>query len=306
MLRYFVKRSGGETYDRVMTPPHPSGWVRANTVSQEELDQLVDWYGFDANILRDVLDKSELPRVEMLGDDMYVFLRHASRGRRGKVHTTPLLLAKKGEIFASITASEIDESKLISTKQIVQVNGSAGLLLGTMAGVLTVYEDLLQHAERYIDDTAHRLRSHEVTNQDFITFVSVEDNLNEYRRNLDGMLVVAMRLQEILPKNGEHEALGDVVLYIRQMLVAIESYRQNITNIRNAYSAIANHSLNRRMKALTILTLFVALPNVFYGMYGMNVALPFQTAPWAFWAVVGASFVAMIIVLLFGRKKDIL
>lgn len=288
-----------------MSPPRENVWVRASGVTQGELDQLVDWYGFDANILRDVLDKGELPRIETRGDDMYVFLRHAIRGKHGRVATSTLLLAKKGNVFASIAAADIDENKLIATKQLVHVGGAVGLLLSTMAGVLTAYEELLQHAERYIFDTSSRLYSHEVTNQDFITFVTVEDNLNEYKRNLDGMLVIAARLQELLPDNGEHESLGDLGLYIRQMLVAIENYRQNITNIRNAYSAIANNSLNHRMKALTILTLFVALPNVFYGMYGMNVTLPFQEAPWAYWAVVGASFIAMIAVVVLGRKKDI-
>ena len=138
----------------------------------------------------------------------------------------------------------------------------------------------------YIFNTGRRLRTHEVTNQDFITFVTVEDNLNEYRMNLNGMLVVAERLRDALHEPTDKESIEDILLYIRQLLVSIESHNQTVTSIRNAYGTIANNVLNQRMKTLTVLTVLIALPNLFYGMFGMNIPLPLTDEPWAYSAIV--------------------
>ena len=107
---------------------------------------------------------------------------------------------------------------------------------------------------------------HEVENSDFIKFVAIEDTLNEYRSSLEGMSRVITQLMENrrhLFKTRDLEALEDVDLHIRQVLVAISSSTHTISSIQNAYSTVANNTLNQRMKALTAITILLAIPNVF-------------------------------------------
>jgi magnesium transporter len=59
------------------------------------------------------------------------------------------------------------------------------------------------------------------------------------------------------------------------------------------------------MKTLTVFTVLIALPNVFYGMYGMNVNLPFKDAPWAFSAVVGFTIFLLLVVYLTAKRLRI-
>jgi magnesium transporter len=68
---------------------------------------------------------------------------------------------------------------------------------------------------------------------------------------------------------------------------------------------IANNSLNQRIKALTVLMALIALPGVFFGMYGMNVALPFQHQPWAYAAIASVSVLVTLGVFLFAKKRGI-
>lgn len=286
-------------------PPRENVWIHGDAVTEADLRILSEKYGMDFNVLHDVLDKDELPRVEMRDDELYVFVRTAGRDRRGHLVTTPMLLAVKGSVFANVSAAETDGHKLATPNVLVRSADTTSLLLGTFAAVTGDYQDLMLHTAQVIHDTGRRLRTHEVTNDDFIKFVTVEDNLNEYRMNLGGMLVVAQRLQETLRHSSDAEAVEDIVQYIRQLLVAIESHNQSITSIRNAYGTIANNVLNQRMKTLTALTVLIALPNVFYGMYGMNVPLPFQDQVWAYATVVGFSVVVMVTVIVIARKKGI-
>jgi magnesium transporter len=287
MLKYYVKRSNGEAYQQVTTPPTENVWIHGEAVDEADLRLLAQTYDMDFNTLRDVLDVNELPRAEMHNDGLYVFVRTAQRGKHGQVVTTPVLLAVKGSVFVNVSIVSMTDYKL-ATPTLTAQDGvtTTSLLLSMFATVVSEYEDLMQRTARYIFNTGRRLRTHEVTNQDFITFVTVEDNLNEYRMNLSGMLVVAERLRDSLQDKGDKEAIEDILLYIRQLLVSIDSHNQTITSIRNAYGTIANNVLNQRMKTLTVLTVLIALPNLFYGMFGMNVPLPIHDQPWAYAAIV--------------------
>lgn len=305
MLKFYVRRSSGEPYQKVATPPVDNVWIHGETITSEDLHLLARTYGMDYNILRDVLDKNELPRVETKHDSLYVFVRTVQRAKHGKILTTPLLLVMHGNVFANVSTTQTSDYKLVAPNSSDVSLDTVGMFLGVFAAVVGEYEELMLRTSRYIHDTGQRLRSHEVTNDDFIHFVTIEDNLNEYRMNLNSMLVVAERLRETLKDSNDTEALEDILLYIRQLIVSIDSLNQSITSIRNAYGTIANNVLNQRMKTLTALTLLITLPNVFYGMYGMNIGLPFQNEPWSYPALIAFTFVLVVSVFVVGRKKGI-
>lgn len=304
MLRYFVRRSQGEEFQKVSTPPRDEVWIHGDLVTPSELTSLSQRYGLNKNILHDVLDANELPRVEKKDDEMYVFVRMVQRGKHGAMVTSPVLLAVKGNVFVTLSAVETASHDLAKPNVVVHSTNSVSLLLGTFVSIINDYEALMQRTAKHIHETGQRLRSHEVTNDDFIRFVTVEDNLNEYKMNLAAMLVVAERLREEYG-NGNTEAIEDILLYIRQLLVAIDSHEQSVTSIRNAYGTIANNVLNQRMKTLTVLTVLIALPNVVYGMYGMNVGLPFQEEPWVYGVIVFFSVSIIFLVFSIGRRRGI-
>ncbi len=305
MLRYYVRRSGVEGFQKVTSPPKDNVWIHGDRVTEADLEVLADHYKMDLNILRDVLDQNELPRIEMRNGGLYVFVRTVQHGKHGRIYTTPVLMVLKDSVLANLSTSMEDDRGLATPSMVAHASDTTGLLLGTFATIINEYELLMQHTARHIKDTGKRLRTHEVTNEDFIKFVTVEDNLNEYHMNLSSMLVVAQRLEEILRNTDDSEAIEDILLYIRQLLVAIESHNQSIVSIRNAYGTIANNVLNQRMKTLTMLTLLIALPNVFYGMYGMNVALPFQDEVWTYGAIVLFTLTLIFVTYLLAKRLRI-
>jgi magnesium transporter len=304
MLKYYVRRSSGEEFQKVSEPPKSNVWIHGDAVTDSDLRSLSDTYDFNLNLIRDVLDIHELSRVEIEdGGGLYAFVRTAHRNKRGLVVTTPVLLAVKSSVFVNVSMANTEHHRLATPSIIAQASDTTSLLLGTFAAVINEYEDFMQHTARYVYDTEERLRTHEVKNDDFIRFVTVESNLNEYHTNLSSMQVVAERLKELMKDQGDREAVEDISLYIKQLLVAISSQRQSITSIRNTYGMIANNALNQRMKALTVLMALIALPGVFYGMYGMNVALPFQKEPWAYAAITLISVTVTLLVFLFAKKR---
>lgn len=293
MLRYYTKHTPGEEFNEVHVPPPEGGvWVYAEQPTEEDLQELIERYQLDGNILSDLRDKDELPRIEYSGGSLYVFLRTASRTKHGEVVTAPLLTVITPKAFIVLNSTNVlTVHKIIRalTHTDVRSSDTGALLISTLAATIADYEVLIHRTGKYIKDIGHRLRNHEVNNRDFIHFVTIEDNLNEYSLNLNEMLVVAERLREnkhFPLKARDDEALNDIILHVKQLSSNVGSHALTINSIRNAYSTIANNNLNLRMKTLTVLTVLITLPNVFYGMYGMNVPLPFQDAPWAYGAIV--------------------
>lgn len=306
MLKYYVRDQADEAFRQLPGYSDQEGiWVHGEQPQVGELDSLAQQYGLDRNILRDVMDKDELPRLEASDGGLYVFSRSITRTKHGEIDSAPLLAILTPRVFVSLSLTNaISDQKIAIAAHTTPTNDGGGLLLATFTAIVTDYEDSIKRTGRNIKDIGHRLRSHEVDNSDFIRFVTIEDNLGIYTLNLTSMLTVAERLRD---NKTEHlsedhiESINDIILHVRQLLASTQALTQTLTSIRNAYSTIADNNLNIRMKKLTALTVLITLPNVFYGMYGMNVILPFQETPWAYAAIVG--FTAGLILLVYILAK---
>lgn len=309
MLRYFVKRSQGEEFEVVQSPPAHGVWVYGQKVDRSDVSNLANRYGLDKNIIGDLFDAAELPRIELSDSKEYIFLRLPQRTRKGRVITHPILAVVGTNNFFVLSSNDgLPSTELIKKGLSVGSSQVAGLLLGTMAALLVIYDDLIDQTAETIKDTGRRLKTHEVTNNDLIHFVVVEDNLNEYKMNLSAILGVVRRLhenkQELFTKS-DREALNDIILHVEQLLVSVDTYAKRVENIRNAYITIANNNLNTRIKILTGITLLVTLPNVIYGMFGMNVGIPLSELPLAWTIVVVASLVVVFLTYIIARRFKI-
>lgn len=306
MLHYYSKRSRGEAIRAGVKPHSDDVWVHGESVVADDLSYLADEYGLSPNIIRDVRDVSELPRVEYAEDALYIFLRTPRRTKHGEVYTSPLLsIVQKDKFFTLAYSDSFRPDDIIGSNPTDMETDPVALALATFAAVVSIYESVLHRTSRAVRDVGSRLRTHEVTNRDIIRFAVIEDNLNECGTNLDGMVALARHLRENRRDTftaADVEMIDDIILHIQQLLVSLASQRQSVKSIRNAYTTIANNSMNQRIKTLTVLTVLIALPNVFYGMYGMNVALPFADQPWAYSVVVTFTILLIFGVYLLAKR----
>ena len=309
MLAYYTKRSQGEEFERLAKPHTQNMWVDGSELNEQELDAVAQSHDLDINVVYDVRDRQELSRVEFKNETAYIFLRVPHMANSGRVTASPMLVVVRPDLFMTLSQGEtFSPDEIAATTLPIDINHTTDLLLGVIAACVGSYQELIKHTERGINDTGTRLKTHEVTNADFIHFVTVEDNLTAFRMNLDGILSVITRLsdtQRVSVSDDNREALDDITQHIKQLLVAVESYGGRVESIRSAYSTIADNSLNQRMKTLTVLTVLITLPNIIFGMFGMNVALPFEGSAWAYAGVVGSSIAITLTVYLIGKWKHL-
>lgn len=298
MLHYYAKKSFNEEPQLVDTAPTERAWVYGSEVTDHELATLIEHYQLDAGIINDVRDRHELPRAEYSKGILYVFIRTPYVTSKGHVRTAAFVAILKGSLLITLSTKKYVTPDKFFEHTRVDMKSTKHVFLQLVGYVINQYGEYIHATGRYVRNTEMRLSTHEVTNKDFIKFVSVERDLNEYRTNLTAMQVLLTRLHENRHDtfvDSDCEYIEDMTLLANQLLVSVESHFHAISSIRNAYTTISNNTLNRRMKTLTLLTLLVALPNVFYGMFGMNVPLPFAEEPWAYAAI--TSFTIMLVIL---------
>ncbi|MEK7620930.1 MAG: magnesium transporter CorA family protein [Patescibacteria group bacterium] len=308
MISYFYKDV--RSNDLLTLDKHRAGaWVCVEHPTPEEIDSLVEKFHLDAGHLSDALDAEEMPRIEREGDVLYVFLRYAYVEDDLELSTSPLLiiLSPKAIITISMhstprlqqfTGGKIDFSTTQKNKLFLQ-------LLGQIVDQYNVY---INNIGKRIKGIRTRLRTHEVVNQDFIDFVTIEDELNDFLSGLQPMSAMLHRLlvgKHIALYAQDEDIVEDLTLATEQSIEACRSYVKSIGSIRDAHATIASNNLNRSMKILTAATVMITLPNVLYGMYGMNIALPFQKEAWAYYAIFGFTLLMSILVFALGRKRKI-
>lgn len=301
MLRYYVRRSFNEELQVVSAAPVEHAWIHGTSLTAADLVKISSDYGLDNDIVRDVRDKHELPRVEYSKGALYIFARSPHLNHDNSMGSTPFLTVLKGSLIITLSTGNYFTPEEVFGETKLTMRSSRHVFTQLLGQLVYQYESYINRTGTYIVNTGQRLRTKEVGNKDFIKFVTVESDLTGYRSNLTAMRTMLERLKENrhnLFVERDCELIEDITLHIHQLLVTVDSHTQAINSIRNAYTTISNNNLNRRMKALTLLTVLITLPNVFYGMFGMNVALPFADEPWAYAAITG--FTVFVVLLVYG------
>jgi magnesium transporter len=302
----YIEKSAGQPARK---SPDPAGgsWINVEAPTKIELHALAERFNLDRGNLRDALDGGEVPRFEKRGRVSYIFLRYAYAKSSGETGTAPLLIVVGTGGLITISPAHLGGlDKLLSsdsTADTVRPDELALLLLDR------IYDDF----DFFIRGTAHRIQEavskmskHQLENEDFVGFVNVEEELNDFLGALTPATAVLRRAQTgrglALDKAGQ-DSLDDILLGIEQSINSCNSNLRRIVSVREAYSTLSNNSLNRSMKTLTAATLLIALPNVVFGMYGMNIALPFQHKIWAYALIVGGTLFVVLLIFVVARWR---
>lgn len=309
MIKYFYKSLRGDTLQELEKPQRGT-WVHAEAPTESEVAQLAERFKLEVGYLEDALDEDEMPRLEREEEQSYIFVRYPYRTREGEMDTAPLLIMFDAEVVLTVSPSHLPAvDALLRSKTPFATTQRAKLMLLILSHISEQYDVSISKTSRKIKAIRTRLRNQGITNQDLIDFVIIEDELNEFLASLLPTNATLRRLlvgRYIPLFEEDQDIVEDLLLNNEQSIEAIRANLRSITNIRDAYTAISSNNLNKTITLLTLATILVALPNVFFGMYGMNIAIPFQHQSWIFAGVVGLNVVLIVGIVAIARKKRVI
>ena len=98
---------------------------------------------------------------------------------------------------------------------------------------------------------------------------------------------------------------GDILDQYQKMFDSVEDYGELIAGLAQTFDSLQANRSNEIMTVLTIFSSTMLPLTVITGMYGMNVALPFQNHPQAFWFVMLIMVVATLLLLFFFKRRNL-
>lgn len=308
MIKYYYKSLRSQHVQELDEYKRGS-WVYVEAPTDEEIAKLVTKFKLDPGHIQDALDEDEMPRLEKEDDQTYIFVRYAYKNSEAEFVTVPLLFIFSNDIVITISLVHLPcLGRFLNGKIDFATTQRAKLVLQLLHEIVEQYDAYINGTSKQIKLIRSRLRGHEISNQDFIDFVLIEDELNEFLAALmptNATLRRLLRGRYIPLFEEDQDIIEDLLLNNEQSIEACNSNIKSIVNIREAYSSISSNNLNRTMKLLTAATVLITLPNVVYGMYGMNINLPFQEQAWAYPLIIIVSLSISVLVFIVGRARRI-
>ena len=308
MISYYYKNLRSKQVSKV-DEYQPGCWVCVQKPTEDEIEFLIKRFKLEPGHLEDALDADEMPRLEKENEKSYIFVRYAYTNDELELTTAPLLFIVGADTLITIALGDMPRlQRFLNGKVEFATTQRTKLVLQILQQIVDEYEIFINNISRQTKMIRSRLRGHDINNQDFVDFVLIEDELNEFLSALLPTTAILRRLllgKHIPLYEEDQDLVEDLLLNNEQSIESCNSNIKTIINIREAYSTINSNNLNRSMKVLTAFTVLITLPNVIYGMYGMNIGLPFQGEPWAYAFVFSLSLLLSWIVFIVARKRRI-
>lgn len=310
MIQYF-KNTNQQTVE--ITKPEHGAWVNVSPpLKQEEFSELSSGLDIPIDFLTDSLDIDERSRFEEDDNVKLIVIKTPTENNSFNESdayyiTIPIcIILTHNQI---VTVNSFDNpaiKKFLNTFQNRQTDKRNMM-------VLKIFEKIVQNFMEHLKQINQRRNSLEQKlydasrNEHLLELMRIQKSLVYFLTALRSNELLLMKLQRtnfLLLNEDEKEFLDDLIVDNSQGLEMANIYSNILSSTLDAFAGIIANNQNEVLKRLSVITIVLTLPVLVASIYGMNVPIPYQTSPLAFYMPVGLSlFISLFIGWYFLRKK---
>lgn len=280
-------------------------WINVTNPNDEEMRFLIEKAGIDPEIIKDILDEEELPRIEKEKEASYIILNVPYK-KNTRALPYPFIIAICKDFLITISKQSLPILEYSLSEEPVTTQKVKNLLQISIETTRS-YEEEIRRIDKTIDVYIKKVRHITLKSEDIIYFVQLEEVLNEY---ITSLILITGIYEKLLTRKyfsifeEDKDLTEDLIIDSRQSLNMCQGTLRKISSLREAYSAIIGNSMSKSVKFLTSLTVIVAIPTIIASLFGMNIALPLQDSSFAFAFVLFLISVFVLSAFLFFRVRD--
>ncbi len=280
-------------------------WVHAESPTPEEIKKLQADFGLDADIMEDAEDFFEVPRLEKSDGGTYFFTRYPYREIKEDSETAPLLIIMGESFVLTVALRPVPFlERFFSGKEAVVTTQKAKFFILMIEALTHSYDSELIKLRKAVQK--ERVRLTKIGMKGIERLVQYESRLNSM---VDALVPTNAWLQQV-PKGNymqlfsdDIDDMEDIIIANNQVVNQARSILKTIQNMRGGIEAIMTSRLNNSLSILTVLTILLTVPLVIASFYGMNINLPLQDSPFAFFYILAANGVILAVLVWFFQKK---
>ncbi|WP_075877817.1 magnesium transporter CorA family protein [Merdibacter massiliensis] len=279
----FYKTLDNET--KHIVQPEPGCWINAVSPSDEEVDFLVHKVGVLPEFVKSSLDEEESSHIDYDDDEnqTLIIVDYPSAEEREDKYdentlqytTLPLgIVIMKGYVITISLHENLNIEDMASgVVRGVRTDMKTRFLLLLFLRISQRYLIYLRQIDRLSSRTEQKLHQ-SMKNEELIQMLGLEKSLVYFSTSLKSDEIVLnkiMRGKLIKLYEEDQDLLDDVLIEIHQAIEMCNIYSNILSGTMDAFASVISNNLNIVMKVLTVITIVMAIPNIVFGFYGMNV-----------------------------------
>ena len=178
---------------------------------------------------------------------------------------------------------------------------------------LKVFEKVVQNFMEHLKEINHRRNLLEQKlyssnrNEHILQLMRIQKSLVYFVTALRSNELLFLKLERsnfLGLTEEDKEFLNDLIVDNSQALEMANIYTNILSSTLDAFASIIANNQNEVLKRLSVITIVLTFPVLVASIYGMNVPLPYQDSPNAFWIpIIFSLAISLIIGWFFLRKK---
>lgn len=320
MLKIYLSTESGQIIeDAELTTK--GVWISLISPSNEEREIVSKAHNIPPDFLEYPLDEEEMPRIEYEDTGILIIIRvPVEEGT--SYNTMPLGIIITEDVVITVCFRENPVLEILTTDK----NRTRGFftfkrtrfLLNIMFNSSLLYLHYLRQIDKKSDETRVMLE-HSTRNKELMELLDLGKSLVYFTTSLRANEIVMEKIRRsylmyesdggtpsrfIKMYEEDKDLLDDVITENKQAIEMGEIYSSILNNTMDAFASVISNNLNIALQLLTAITIALAIPTAIASFYGMNVLLPGQNNPFAFWWLVSfAALITLIVVIILHRRR---
>lgn len=274
-------------------------WTHLCDPIPEEINKTIDFYQLDPDFIHSSLDEEESAHIEFDDKNTLVVVDipivEAESGRSIVYTTLPMgvVLCPMGILTICSRETTIIDDFMQGRVKTFSTNKQTRFLLQILyknASKFLQYLKQIDKASSRVETELHK----SMKNRELIQMLRLEKALVYFSTSLKGNEVVLEKLlkaQTITRYSDDEDLLEDVIIENKQAIEMCTIYRDILGGTMDAYASVISNNLNIAMKLLAVITIILAVPQIIFSLWGMNVDVPWSGSPLGFWYIILVSAV---------------
>ena len=291
-------------------------WINLDKPTEQEISEICEKVNIEQDFIRYALDYEEKPRIDIEDkDNTKLFIIDVPKMKKVDgvytYYTIPIgMIVVRDDIFITVN---VESNQIIDKFKKGQVRGfltykKSRFILQVLYENAVHYLTYLKRLSKEKQSTEEALKK-SMKNQDLMNLLNIQNSLVYFETSLKANEVVmekTLRGKIIKLYDEDEDILEDAIIENKQAMEMTQIYSNIIEGSMETYGSMISNNLNVVMKFLTSITIFLAVPTMISGYWGMNVPVPFTGSTVSFWIIVGFSILLTVIIGIWLKKKDML
>jgi len=285
----------------------PGCWINCVEPEGDEVASLIKDFNIEPDFFRASLDEEESSHIDNENGVTLIIIdipvvEKFNKSIRYATMPIGIMITPKNVITVSIKETPILSEFSEGVVKDVFTNYKTQFVFHIMLRVAARYLQYIKQIDKISEHVEEKMKK-SMKNKEIIQLFEIQKSLVYFSTSLKSTEVTLekiLRGRIIKLYDADEELLEDVIIEVKQAIEMCSIYSNVLSNTMDAFASIINNNMNIVMKTLTALTMVMALPNIVFGLYGINVndlPLPY------FWFVVSTAIVLMLVCTLIFWKK---